>query len=171
MGEQEWVSVGRIGRAVGLKGECAVFWNSGQPPVEIGGEIFLTEPGKASYKSWRVAALRTQGRFDVVRLEGIEDRTAAEGLRNREVALPADRLPALPAGEYYCYQILGLRVVTEEGVELGRVERIFTAGEHDVYEVRGSGREVLIPAIEQVVLSIDLQQGVVTVRLMQGMLD
>lgn len=167
----EWVSVGRIGRAVGLKGECAVFWNSGQPPVAIGGEIFLSEPGKTSYKSWRVAALRTQGRFDVVRLEGIEDRTAAEGLRNLEIALPVDRLPALPTGEYYCYQILGLRVVTEEGVELGRIERIFTAGEHDVYEVRGDGKEVLVPAIEQVVLSIDLAKGIVTVRLMEGMLD
>lgn len=171
MEEQEWVSVGRIGRAVGLKGECTVFWNSGQPPVQIGGEIFLTEPGKTSYRSWRVAALRTQGRFDVVRLEGIEDRTAVEALRNQEIALPAERLPVLLQGEYYCYQILGLRVVTETGEELGRIERIFTAGEHDVYEVRGNGREVLIPAIEQVVRSIDLKNGVVTVRLMQGMLD
>lgn len=170
MEEQEWVSVGRIGRAVGLKGECTVFWNSGQPPVQIGGEIFLTEPGKTSYRSWRVAALRTQGRFDVVRFEGIEDRTQAESLRNIEITLPVERLEPLQAGEYYCYQILGLTVVTEEGVELGRIEKIFTAGEHDVYEVRGNGKEVLIPAIEQVVRSIDLQKGIVTVRLMQGMI-
>ncbi len=122
-----------------------------------------------------MVALRTQGRFDVVRFEGIDDRPGAETLTGSELYIPADRLPALSDGEYYCYQILGMLVVTEDGCELGRVVRIFTAGENDVYEVLPEGarrgKEILIPAIDGVVLSIDIDKGTMMVRPMDGMFD
>ncbi|MFA4874511.1 MAG: ribosome maturation factor RimM [bacterium] len=175
MGSTEFVSCGRVGRAVGLKGENAVFWNSGQSPVELGGELFIPDKKTQDHKSYRIAALRTQGRFDVVRFDGISDRTGAESLRGSEIYLPEDRLPRLPAGEYYCYQILGLRVATEDGRELGKIVRIFTAGENDVYEVlpedAARGQEVLIPAIADIVLSIDIEKGRVIVRPMEGMIE
>jgi 16S rRNA processing protein RimM len=170
-----WVQCGRIGRAIGLKGECAVFWASGRCPVDVGGELFLVAADGATRTAYRVASLRSQGRGAVVRFEGVGDRTAAESIRGAAVELPAAKLPALPAGEYYCYQILGLLVVTEEGRELGTIVRIFTAGENDVYEVRpdgGSrGAEILIPAIAEVVLAVDLAAKRVTVRPLEGMLD
>lgn len=167
-----FIICGRIGRAVGLKGECAVRWSSGLSPVEIGDEIFLGAPEEKSLKAYEVAALRRQGRFYVLRLKGVEDRNAAQGLTNLDVYVSKAGLPTLGDGEYYCYQLVGLRVVTEDGRELGRIEQIFTAGENDVYQVRSDdGDELMIPATDEVVISIDLDEKRVVIKPLEGMLD
>jgi len=174
-GMTEWVGCGSIGRAVGLKGECAVFWNSGKCPVELGGILFTPAADGVTRIPYTVAALRMQGRFGVVRFEGIDDRSAAEGMRGKALEVPIASLPALPQNEYYCYQLLGLSVVTEEGRELGTIVRIFTAGENDVYEVRldgaPAGSEILLPAIDKVIIAVDLAAKRMTVRPMEGMLE
>lgn len=174
--ETTWVECGRIGRAIGLRGEVAVEWMSGACPVAVGGTLFVG--GKDSdddQQTMTVAALRKQGRFSVARFEGIDSRTAAEALRGRMLFLPESYLPKLPDGEYYSYQVLGCEVVTEAGEKLGAVVRIFTAGENDVYEVRPDGgrrgEELLIPAIADVVLSIDVPAKKIVIRPLEGMLD
>lgn len=161
---------------MGLKGDVAVFWNSGKCPVEIGGELSIAAADeKGTTRSVRVAALREQGRSSVVRFEGVADRAAAQGLRNARLFIPADRLPPLAQGEYYGYQILGCEVVTEEGRVLGTVARIFAAGGSDVYEVRsGAGRdarEILIPATDEVIRSVDIAARRIVVRPLEGMLE
>ena len=159
----EWVSCGRIGRAVGLKGECAVFWNSQECPVIVGASVYMPSDDGSSHKRYKVAALRTQGRFHVLRFEGIDDRQQARLLTGKELVRPSSHLPKLPNDQYYCYQILGLEVITEQGQNLGRVVRIFTAGENDVYEVlpegARKGEEILLPAIKDVIVSIDLNEN------------
>ena len=171
----EWVLCGRIGRAVGLKGECVVFWNDEESPVDVGGEIFVDAGDDKGHKLYKVAALRKQGRFHVLRLEGVESREEARRLAKAEIVLPAENLPKLPPGQYYCYQILGMEVATEDGEELGRVVRIFTAGENDVYEVRphgkGEGEEILVPAIGDVIISVDVDANKMVIRPLEGMLD
>ena len=175
-GQRKWVECGQIGRAIGLKGDVAVAWASGRSPVAEGGELFIsTKANPEEYRGVFVAALRKQGRSCVVRFEGTSDRSAAESLRGARIYLPEERLPALADGEYYTYQIVGLDVFTEEGELLGQVKSIFTAGETDVYEVCGErapkGKELLIPAIADIVRSIDLSAGRIVVRLLDGMLD
>ena len=171
----EWVECGRIGRAVGLKGDVAVFWNDGSCPVPEGGELFVASGSTQEHRSIKVAALREQGRLSVARFEGCDDRGAAERLRGSVLLIPADRLPALQEGEYYSYQILGLDVFLEDGTPLGKVVRIFTAGENDVYEVRGENagreREILLPARAEIILSIDLKAERMVVRPLEGMLE
>lgn len=174
--ETQLIECGRIGRAIGLKGDVVVTWNSGACPVDIGGEIVIAaKDGEGTRRSIRVAALRKQGRSSVVRFEGVADRTAAQALRDAALFIPADRLAPLPQGEYYSYQILGCEVVTEEGRHLGRVVRIFPAGGTDVYEVRpkgeGQAREILIPATDEVILSVDTAARQIVIRPLEGMLD
>ena len=174
-GNVVWVECGRIGRPLGLRGECAVYWNSGACPVEIGGELFLVKKGEQDRQSYRVAALRKQGRSHLVRFEGVADRNAARALRGAVLSIPSDRLPKLPEGEYYSFQILGLDVVTEDGRSLGCVVRIFSAGDSDVYEVLPEGgkrgEEILVPATSEVILSVDLKAGRMVIRPLEGMLD
>lgn len=171
----EWVGCGRIGRAVGLKGECAVFWNDAECPVEVGADLFVDAGDGKEYKMYKVAALRKQGRFDVLRLEGIDDRTAARSLANAKLVRPVEHLPKLPEGQYYCYQILGMEVQTDDGEKLGHIVRIFTAGENDVYEVlpegAEKGSEILIPAIADVIVSVDVDSKRMVIKPMEGMLD
>jgi 16S rRNA processing protein RimM len=121
-------------------------------------------------QSYRIAA--TTGRRSnqvILKLDGIDDSDAARGLIGQWLTAPTDSAPQLPEGEYFHYQLLGLRVVTEEHEELGAVAEIIQTGSNDVYVVSGEGGEVLVPAIAQVVRRVDLEQGVMVVRLMEGL--
>lgn len=103
------------------------------------------------------------GKGLVARLEGVGDREQAEALRGARIAVERTQLEPLPAGEYYWADLLGLRVVTNEGAELGRVIRLLETGANDVLVVQGE-RERLIPFLRpQVVSAIDLTAGTLVV--------
>ena len=93
------------------------------------------------------------GRVPVLRLDGISDREAAERLAGRYLEAPATELPS---DTYYWHQLIGLAAVDEAGTELGSVIEIFRAGENEVYRIEGPGGELLVPALRDVVRSIDL---------------
>lgn len=97
--------------------------------------------------------------------------TEAALYRNSLVVAEKKILPSLPAGQYFTADIIGLSVVTTAGEILGTVEDVFATGSNDVYVVRDRQREILIPAIKEVVKKIDPEQGVIVVDPMKGMLD
>lgn len=106
----------------------------------------------------------------LLKLEGCHDRTSVEKLRGQLVQIPAEEAVPLEQDEYYVHQIVGLAVWTAEGEYLGRVGEVISTGANDVYVVRGEGREILIPALEDVVLEINLAQGRLVVELMEGLI-
>ena len=101
------------------------------------------------------------GRVPFIRLEGISDREAAEGLVGRYLEAPAS---PLPPDTYYWHQLIGLTAVDEAGSDLGQVVEVFRAGENEVYRIEGPDTELLIPALRDVVRSIDLPAGRMVVR-------
>jgi 16S rRNA processing protein RimM len=101
------------------------------------------------------------GRVPVLRLEGISDRAAAEQLAGRYLEAPAS---PLPPDTYYWHQLIGLAAVDEAGTELGKVVEVFRAGEAEVYRIEGPSGELLVPALRDVVRSIDLASGRMVVR-------
>jgi 16S rRNA processing protein RimM len=119
----------------------------------------------------RGAALWVQGRrievqrsrwsrgFVYLGLSGIDSRNVAEELRGALLEVPESDLTPLPEGQYYRFQVIGLEVRTPEGRSLGRVAEILSTGSNDVYVVRGGPRELLIPAIEDVVKEVDVEGG------------
>jgi 16S rRNA processing protein RimM len=107
----------------------------------------------------------------LVTFEEVHDRESAGLLRNSLVYVRADEIPALPEGEYYHHQILGLRVVSDQGQMLGTVVEILETGANDVVVIRPEvGREILVPLVNDFILRIDLQAGVLHVRLVEGLL-
>jgi 16S rRNA processing protein RimM len=112
----------------------------------------------------------TEGKEARLKLGGVDEREDAAALREQYVLVREGDLPALPAEQYYRFQILGLRVVSSGGEELGAVEDVFSTPENDVYVVRGAGREILVPATDDVVLGIDLGARTMTVELVPGLL-
>ncbi|MBC8264225.1 MAG: 16S rRNA processing protein RimM [Anaerolineales bacterium] len=106
----------------------------------------------------------------LLKLEGCHDRTTVEKLRGQLVQIPIEEAIPLEQDEYYEHQIVGLAVWTAGGEYLGKVDEVISTGANDVYLVRGEGREVLIPAIEDVVLEINLAQGRMVVELMEGLI-
>lgn len=121
------------------------------------------------HRRYEVESQRLLDRVVVLKLRGVESIDQAEQLRGALVEVPEEESVELPPGHYFWHQIIGLRVVTGGGEELGTVDDILETGNNDVYVVHYRGEELLIPAIKDVVRSIDLESGVVTVHLLPWM--
>ena len=128
---------------------------------------YLLRGGKWQAVEVAEAAMHDKG--PVVRLKGMDDRTAAEALSGVEIGIAAESLPALPEGEFYWRELIGLRVVTMEGILLGVVEQLLETGANDVMVVvpcEGSVDEEkrLLPWVQgPVVQRVDTVARVITV--------
>jgi 16S rRNA processing protein RimM len=146
---------------LGAKGLAGAFRI--EPLTDVPGRL---TPGSLLYLDGedlqrRVTSHEEGGKVPVISLEGITDRDAAEALAGRYLEVEQE---ALPEGRWYWHQIEGLEVADEHGREMGRVVEVFRAGENEVYRIEGADAEVLIPALRDVVLAVDLDAGRMTVR-------
>jgi 16S rRNA processing protein RimM len=117
-----------------------------------------------------VEGLRLHKKVLLLKLDGCDDRNAADELRGMLVQIPIEDAVPLEEGEYYLFQLIGVRVETESGEWLGQVVEVIETGANDVYVVRGPRGEVLLPAVDQVVLELDLESKHMVVRLLPGLL-
>ncbi len=171
--EPRFLVVGEIIGVHGLQGELKVELHTDDPNrFRLLKEVFLgrgeEEPVARALLGFRLHKSRA-----LLRLEGCTDRTTAEALRGWLVQVPfADSIP-LSEGEYFEHQIVDLDVWTRDGEYLGVVESILYTGANEVYVVHGpvaNHPEILIPAIQSVILEIDLEAGRLTVELPPGLL-
>ncbi len=105
----------------------------------------------------------------ILQLQGVDSLDAARGLVGQSVTVPLAAVPQLQEGEYYHFQLLGMNVLTEEGECLGRVREILETGSNDVYVVSGESGEVLIPALTEVIREVRLNEGLMVVKLLEGL--
>jgi 16S rRNA processing protein RimM len=118
----------------------------------------------------RVAQVRRAGERLLLQLEGLASIEAVEPLIGCEICVPRDDLPPPARGEFYWCDLEGLAVLTQEGESLGRVADFFPTGSNEVLVVRDGEREILLPFIKDVVLSVDEAQGYLHVRVLPGLL-
>ena len=117
-----------------------------------------------------IKSVRHHNRGMLISLEGYGAREEVDRLRNMEVFVRTDDRPQLPEGEYYLHQIIGLKVVTDEGQAIGVVADWLETGANGVFIVRDEeGSEILLPDIKDVVLKIDLDSGQMIVHLLEGL--
>jgi 16S rRNA processing protein RimM len=109
----------------------------------------------------------------LLRLKEVLDRNEAEKLRGKDITIRREDAVALPAGQYYWHQVLGLTVIdASSDTVLGKVTDIVETGANDVYVVRPEhGREILVPAIKDVVLSIEPGEGRMLIQPLPGMIQ
>lgn len=171
MADPHWVGVGRIGRAHGTRGAVRVVaWGETLATRVLGDKLYLRSP-TGEIRELTLEEFSCHQRNWLARFAGVTTRDVAESLTGQELFLPEDQLPQLEEGEYYHYQLVGLQVETTDGASLGIVRKIIPTGSNDVYVVEKDGREILIPAIEDVIVSIDLEAGRVQVALPEGLTD
>ncbi len=149
----ERLLLGRVLAPFGIQGWVKV--HSETRPIDAIGryrtwQLELQE-GWAEYG---VRAVKFQGKGLVAKLAGVDDRTRAEALSGAGIAIDPSALPAPDEGEYYWRELVGMQVVTREGVELGEVDHLLETGANDVLVLKGE-RERLLPFIPQVVLEVD----------------
>jgi 16S rRNA processing protein RimM len=167
----ELIEIGRIVRSHGLKGRVKAlsYLESPETLLDLSGLFVGRNVQDAVFIP--IVDVQTGKDFFILQLRGVDDRDAAEQLRGSSVWISSEKTEKLPDGEYYWSEIIGLQVLTEEDQILGRIEAVFPTGSNDVYVCRGGGREILLPAIEEVVRKIDTEQGVMVVRLLKGLIE
>jgi len=117
----------------------------------------------SGWRAWSLQVLRPQGKGWIVKLVGIDDRTAAEACVGEFVGAPRGELPATGPDEYYWADLVGLAVVNERQEALGRVSELIESGAHAVMVVKDGETERLLPFVGQVVKDVDVPGGTVRV--------
>lgn len=163
------IVLGKLGSTYGIRGWLRVFSSTEQSE-----SIFDYQPWYIQQAGeWRVVELESWKRHNqdlIIKLKGIDDREVANGLTNREIAVDAEQLPPLEDGDYYWKDLMGCRVVTTEGYELGKITDMMETGSNDVLVVRANlkdafgAKERLIPFLDgQVIKKVDLTAQLVEV--------
>lgn len=109
----------------------------------------------------------------ILKFKGINDINDVEKYKGYDIYVTRANAVPLDEGEYYIADLIDLKVLTEDGEELGILYDVLTTGANDVYEVKlkDSDKEVLIPAIKQCILNVDMEKREMTVHLLEGLMD
>jgi 16S rRNA processing protein RimM len=164
----EYLAVARVVAAHGIRGEvrCDVITDFPER-FKRTRRLFA---GNAHH-AVEVERSRVERRVLLLKLAGVDTRDDAEKLRGQTLYVHESDAVQLPPDSFYWHQIIGLTVRTVDGQDLGQVAEIMETGSNDVYVVRSADREVLLPAIKDVIRNIDLAAGVITVELMEGLIE
>jgi 16S rRNA processing protein RimM len=165
------IAVGRITRGVGLKGELnvAALTDTLQRFEKL--KTVWVGTGESQAAKHAVTAVRVTSSAVVVKLKGIDSRTAADALRGQLVFIAAKDVVAPKKGSYFIHDIVGMTVETESGEAIGTVQEVMQLPANDVWIVGGVGGEILIPAIKDVIRSVDVQRRRVIIRPLEGLLE
>lgn len=166
---ENYFVVGNIVNTQGIKGEIRVM-----PTVDdisrfkLLDHIFVDRKG--SITRYDIEGVRFHKQFVLLKLKGIDDMTAAEKLKGTVAKITEDM--AVPCGEdeYYIKDLYDMEVITREGESLGIITDVIFTGANDVYEVKDEkGNEILIPAIKDCILNVDVENKKMTVNLLEGL--
>jgi 16S rRNA processing protein RimM len=162
--KDDMVVMGRLGRPIGLKGQVTLY-----PFSKVMSQLVDYQPWymKNDLGVWKILECTdviVRDKFLLLSINGIASKEAAQMLTHNEIAVPADKLPALPAGEYYWRDLIGLSVVNTTGCQFGFVTELMETGANDVLVVELKEKKRLIPyLLDQFVLSIDISNKLITV--------
>lgn len=171
--EPRFLAVGQVVGMHGLRGELKVKLLTDDPHRFALLERVYVGPDGAEPLPWVLAGYRPHKGNILLQLEGCNDRNTANTLRGHLVQIPTEEAIPLEEGHYYEYQILGLQARTVSGENLGEIVEIIFTGANEVYVVEDSDPntpQILIPAIKDVILEVDLESGHLLVELPEGLL-
>jgi 16S rRNA processing protein RimM len=162
-------AIGRVVKPHGVKGKVKVeYFGEDLHLFSLYREVFI-EGDRGSPEPYEILEAIPQPPRLILRLKGIEKIEEAEPLIGKEILIKKGVFRELGEKEYYWVDILGMKVETQEGKRIGKVKEIFPTGANDVYVVEGKRGEILLPAIKEVIQSIDLKRGVMKVTRMKGL--
>ncbi len=164
--ELEFIAIGQVLAPWGVKGKLKVKVVTDFPQrFTPSSKIFINrQPMTIDSAEWH------KGKA-IIKLDQIDTIEAAQRLRGQPIEIHHRQLYPLPEGQYYHFQLIGLEVWTTQGKLVGNITEILTAESNDNYVVSGAKGEILIPAIEDVVKSIDLARRRITIEPIEGLLD
>lgn len=164
-----YLIIGRVLKPIGVRGELKIEILTDFPERFASlRQVFLGDDAK----SFVVESARAlNAHIARLKLAGIDTPEAAATLRHQLVYVAREDAVPLPPNRVYLYQTIGLRVKTTDGVVLGQVTDVLDTRANDVYIVHDGTREILLPAIPQVIKEINLERGEMIVELMEGLVE
>ena len=162
----KFITIGRILTTWGVEGKLKVKPETDFPQrFACGAKVYINrQPMTVSASEWHGDRL-------ALKLETINSLEDARKLRGKVVEIHHSQIHSLPEGQYYHFQLIGLEVWTTRGERLGNITEIISAVSNDTYVINGEKGEILIPAIEDVVKSIDLKKGRLSIEPVEGLLE
>jgi 16S rRNA processing protein RimM len=169
----KFYNVGKIVNTQGIRGEVRVISQTDFPEerYQVGNVLYLFQNGKQPIEL-EITSHRKHKNFDLLKFKGHDNINDVEKYRDGILKVSEDELQDLEENEFYYHEIIGLEVVTTEGKALGKIKEILSPGANDVWVVQRKGKkDALIPYIDSVVKDVNLERGVVTIELMEGLVD
>lgn len=167
---EEYITVGEIVNTQGIKGEVRVLPTTDFPErFQQTKQIYALQQGKRQLLN--IERVWEHKQFIIVKFQEVADMTAAEKLKGSLLQVTRSQLTELPKESFYVFDIVGLKVIDDQGQELGVVADVLCTGANDVYVVkRDEGKDILIPALKSVVKKIDIPTGIMEVALPEGLI-
>jgi len=166
----EWFEIGIITKPQGINGELRVLPTTDDPErFRLLDQILIRLRGNET--TYKIISTRFHKGLVLLKLEGITDRNAAEKLARGVIVIPRSEALPLDEDEFFIRDLIGLTVKTEDGTNLGAVKDVFPTGANDVYVIESEEKSFMIPAIKDVVLDVSMEAKVMTVRLLDGLLE
>ena len=160
------IAIGRFASAHGIRGDIKLVTMTEFPERFQKGNIIKVRLSDNEYREYEIEYAHPAGPNFTVKLAGIDDRTSAEKFRDLYAFVFDSELMPLSEGREYIFNVVGMKVVSEEGEELGYVTDVITGGANDVYVI---DNKYCIPAIENVVLKKDKDAKLMTIFKMPGL--
>ena len=168
----EKIKIGKIVNAVALRGEVKVYsYSDRKERYEELKEILIEE--KKGLKAYEIQGVRYQKNIVILKLKGVDDRNAAEALKERDIYITEADLPELPDDTFYVRDLMGCSVTDgRTGAKLGTIKEVLQGAAQDLYVITlENGKEMMIPAVAEFVKHVDMTERTVTVELIPGFLD
>lgn len=166
---EDYFRVGVIANTHGIRGEVKVFPTTEDPQRFKGMKEIILDTGSEK-KVLEVASARFFKNLVILKFKGIDSINDIEKYKGKDLLVTRENAIPLNEGEYYIADIIGATVVTEDGAQFGILKDVLTTGANDVYFVDHEGTEVLLPVIPDCVLARDMEQKIVTVHIMKGLM-
>ena len=171
---ENWFNVGKLVNTHGIQGEVRVISRTDFPDERYkkGKSLFLFMPSTKEPLELVIKSHRPHKNFDLLTFEGYDNVNQVEMMKNGILKVPDSQRGTLKEGEYYFQDIIGCVVFTIDGDQIGKVTEILTPGANDVWVIKsGTGKEILIPYIEDVVKRVDIKEKIVFIEPMEGLLS
>ncbi|WP_349948087.1 ribosome maturation factor RimM [Lacrimispora sp. BS-2] len=163
--------VGVISSTHGVRGEVKVYPTTDDVNRFNSLKNVILDTGK-EHMDLEIQGVKFFKNMVILKFKGYDSIDDIEKYKGKDLLITRDQAVELGPDENFIVDLIGLRVVTEDGKEFGTLTDVIKTGANDVYEVKtAEGKEVLLPAIKECVLNVDLRSGIVTVHIMDGLLD
>ena len=160
------IKLGKITAPQGIKGEVRVYPYTDKPTSFSEIEAVLLNGRRC-----RIEKARYMKNMAILKLEGIDDRNAAETMRNRELLLPREELWKQPEDTYFVDDLVGCAVVSEDGAPVGTLKTIHSRPAQDLYEIeREDGSAFLLPAVKEFIKDVKTDEKIIVIHLIEGLI-